>query len=402
MRGIFHHHHHHHHHADNDNDNENNAVAAAASTTTTTKPTTTSCVSILHSSPTVATFAEWEDGNANDDDDYHDTTAPYSSTNDLMIATPQSTMPMPMPMKDVIDDTTTLEHSRRVALASSHGFIYDETLGVQSILDALTPNDIQSLSDPQMPLRHYRAEKGNVQEAIRKLKLTLQWRKEFGVENIKRCFDPQQHHHHHHQSGTEDSEIQSSQQLLLNHLATTISHENSTGKIYCRGYDHCGRAILYLTPGRENSTNELDNMRHLVYHLERAIACTARKSGRTKVCIVIGHQGFTLRNAPPMSTVRHTLTILQNHYPERMYRAYICDPPLVFRTFWSIIHHFVDPTTLEKIAFCAGKEGMKFLERDFDTMTTEKQAGGKVKLREFDSKEYLYDTPFEYTFDEKR
>ena len=307
-----------------------------------------------------------------------------------------------MPTREVIDDTTPLEHSRRVELASSHGYIYDETLGVQSILEALTPNEIQSLSDPHMPLRHYRAEKGNVSEAIRKLKLTLQWRKEFGVENIKRCFDPlpQQHDH---QSGTEMAETQrQSQQLLLNHLATTIAHENSTGKIYCRGYDHCGRSILYLTPGRENSTNELDNMRHLVYHLERAIACTARKSGRTKVCIVIGYQGFTLRNAPPMSTVRHTLTILQNHYPERMYRAYICDPPLVFRTFWSIIHHFVDPTTLEKIAFCAGKEGIKFLERDFDTMTTEKQAGGKVTLREFDSREYLWDTPFEYTFDEKR
>jgi hypothetical protein len=90
--------------------------------------------------------------------------------------------------------------------------------------------------------------------------------------------------------------------------------------------------------------------------------------------------------------------------------VYICDPPLVFRTFWSIIHHFIDPTTLEKIAFCAGgsnKEGgggggTKFFERDFDTMTTEKQAGGRAWLREFDSKEYLLDTPFDYTFDEKR
>jgi hypothetical protein len=139
-----------------------------------------------------------------------------------------------------------------------------------------------------------------------------------------------------------------------------------------------------------------------VYHLERAIACTRRKSGREKVCIVIGYQGFRLANAPPMSTVRHTLAILQNHYPERMHRAYICDPPLVFRSFWGVIRHFVDPSTLEKIAFCAGADGRILLDRDFDTATTETQAGGTGTLRRFDSAEYLFDTPFDYTFDEKR
>lgn len=322
------------------------------------------------------------------------------------------TMPMPVTMTtttvSVVDDTTPLEHSRRVAIASSHGFHYDETRGVASILESLSPHEKQSLSDPQMPLRHYRAEKGNVSEAIRKLKSTLQWREEFGVENIKRCFDTQS-------PSSDTSTLQQLQSSSLSQqqqqqLANIIAHENATGKIYARGYDKQGRAILYLTPGKENSNNEIDNMRHLVYHLERAIACTQRKSGRSKVCIVIGYQGFSLRNAPPLSTTRHTLTILQNHYPERLHRVYICDPPLVFRTFWSIIHHFIDPTTLEKIAFCAGgsnKEGgggggTKFFERDFDTMTTEKQAGGRACLREFDSKEYLLDTPFDYTFDEKR
>lgn len=103
-------------------------------------------------------------------------------------------------------------------------------------------------------------------------------------------------------------------------------------------------------------------------------------------------------NAPPMSTVKHTLTILQGHYPERMYRAYICNPPLVFRTFWNIIKHFVDPATLEKIAFCAGNEGQQLLERDFDTTNTEKCAGGKGKLSEFDSKKFLFDIPFDRTF----
>ena len=64
---------------------------------------------------------------------------------------------------------------------------------------------------------------------------------------------------------------------------------------------------------------------------------------------------------------------------------------------------FVDPETLGKIAFCTGKEEGNFvLERDFDMLTTEKQAGGTEKLREFGSREFLFGTPFYCTFDEKR
>ena len=266
---------------------------------------------------------------------------------------------------------------------------YDENAGVRAILDSLTDRERKFLSDENMPLRHYRAEKGHLEEAIRKIKCTLRWREEFGVDDIMRCFDRKNHVH-----------LPTEKQKELNRLAEIISRENETGKIYCRGYDKQGRAILYLTPGRENSTNEMDNMRHLVYHLERAIACTRRKSGRQKVCIVIGYEGFKLANAPPLSTTKHTLTILQGHYPERMFRAYICDPPFVFRTFWNIIRHFVDPTTLEKIAFCSGGEGQRLLERDFDVDTTERQAGGRKVLRPFDSKEFFYDTPFDYAFDE--
>ena len=190
----------------------------------------------------------------------------------------------------IIDDCTELDHSRRVDIASSHGFSYDETYGVQSILDSLTSHEKKYLADDNMPLRHYRAEKGNLKEAIRKIKTTLKWREEFGVEDIKRCFD----HLRNDSNTSQRRDLSLEKEKELTHIANTIAHENETGKIYCRGYDKEGRAILYLTPGRENSTDEMNNMRHLVYHLERAIACTRKNSGREKVCIVIGYQGFKL------------------------------------------------------------------------------------------------------------
>ncbi|KAL7539972.1 hypothetical protein ACHAWF_006559 [Thalassiosira exigua] len=353
MRGIFHHH-------------QGEHVVSDAKGGTGSK---SSCF-ITHS-PSTADWDEESSRSSNDD------TQPVLRRNDEALP-------------PIIDDCTELEHSRRVEIAESHGFTYDEAKGVEAIMNALTSHERLHLADDNMPLRHYRAEKGNLDEAIRKIKCTLKWREEFCVEDIKRCFDK------------DVDDASPAKRGELNRLAQVIAHENETGKIYCRGYDKEGRAILYLTPGKENSTDEWNNMRHLVYHLERAIACTRRTSGREKVCIVIGYQGFKLTNAPPMSTVKHTLTILQGHYPERMYRAYICDPPLVFRSFWSVIKHFVRPATLDKIAFCTGKEGKALFEQDFDTSTTERQAGGTQRLREFVSTEFLYDTPFDHTFDEHR
>ncbi|KAL3794255.1 hypothetical protein ACHAWO_006499 [Cyclotella atomus] len=306
---------------------------------------------------------------------------PYNSP----VISPES----PADLPQLVDDCSPTEHAKRVGIAQSHGHEYNEEFGVQSILSSLTPHEYKFLADPNMPLRHYRAEKGNLQEAIRKIKSTLKWREEFCVDDIKRCFDSDY-----------IKSVSPEKQKQLHHMAEVIARENETGKIYCRGYDRQGRAILYLTPGKENSNNEIDNMRHLVYHLERAIACTRRKSGRQKVCIVIGYEGFKLANAPPMSTTKHTLTILQHHYPERMFRAYICDPPFVFRTFWGIIRHVIDQCTLDKIAFCSGAEGQRLLERDFDVEQTERQAGGTRELRRFSSREFLYNTPFVYGFDD--
>jgi len=218
---------------------------------------------------------------------------------------------------------------------------------------------------------------GNVPHAISKIKASLAWRRDFEVEKIKNCFTP-----------TGDITMRK-----------IIAQENETGKIYARGYDKDGRAILYLHPGLENSNNEMNNMRHLVYSLERAIAATAKKSGREKFNIVISYKGFKLKNAPAISVVRHTVDILQNHYPERMYRAYVCDPPLVFRTFWSIVKPFIDPVTRDKLQFCHGKAGRHVLMDRFDLETTERCACGTRELRAFNSTEYL-NAPLWKTFDE--
>jgi len=260
--------------------------------------------------------------------------------------------------------------------------LFDEEVereGCRKILEALSEEEKECLADRNHVLRHFRAEKGDIESATKKLKQTLAWRKEFEVEKIKHCFD---------EGGDEE-------------LRSILSRENETGKVYARGYDKEGRAILYLTPGMENTKDEIDQMRHLVYQMERAIACTAKKSGKEKINIIINFKGFKIRNAPPMSTTRYTVDILQLHYCERLHRSYVCNPPMVFRTFWAMVSPFLDSVTKEKIIFVHGEPGKKILEERFDLSKMEACAGGPAEgVLEFDTKQYM-SSPFDTTFDEE-
>lgn len=189
-----------------------------------------------------------------------------------------------------------------------------------------------------------------------------------------------------------------------------LIREATTGKIYCRGYDQEGRAFMYMSPARENTNNELNNMRHLVYNLEKSIACTRRKSVQLagkkvapleKINALIDYEGFKLKDAPPMSTTKYTLDILQKHYPERMRHFYLLNPPFVFKVFWNLIRHFVDPTTKEKIVFCSGKDHTrKLLDHVSNLEKLEVRAyGSDPDIRDFDHEEYLR-LPFYVSFDE--
>jgi hypothetical protein len=235
---------------------------------------------------------------------------------------------------------------------------------------------------------------GDVGKAVAQIRATLKWRKEFGVDVIVQCFT------------VADTEQDTKEHQMMRRI---LEEENATGKIYARGYDYEGRALFYMTPARENTNNELNNMRHLVWNLEKAIACTARQSvivrpgcaPLEKINLLIDYEGFKLHNAPPMSTTRYTLEILQKHYPERMKHAYLLHPPLVFRAFWALIKAFVDPVTKEKIVFCSGPDGTTKLT---DNVTRKdklevRSYGSNPAIRAFDSKEYL-SLPFNISFDE--
>ena len=243
----------------------------------------------------------------------------------------------------------------------------------EDIVATLTLEEVQEMPDVLMPRRYLRGEKGVIESAVKKLKKTLQWRKEFEVDKI-----------------------------VNGEFDELMSIENATGKMYTRGYVREGSAVMYMKPGLENTNSETDQMRHLVYILERAIAATSKHSNgkQEKICILIDFEQFSAWNSPPMSTTRHTLTILQDHYPERMKRAFICNPPAYFKIFWSLAQPFIDPVTKEKVVFCSGTAAMeRVMDLVEDMHKVEPCAGGTAELK-FNSSEFIK-LDFHKTFDEE-
>lgn len=259
---------------------------------------------------------------------------------------------------------------------------YDKKIeeeGAQKIINALSVDEINAMSDSHLPLRFFRADKGDIDRAIKRTKYAIEWRQRFEVDKILRAAQ--------NPCTEEEREIR---KILI--------HESSTAKIYARNYDREGRATLYFYLVRENTYNHKHNMMHLVFQIEKGIACTV-KHGFEKINIIMDFTDWKLKDSSSIETTKETIHILQDCYVERLNRVFMTNAPVIFRSFWNIAKPFIDPTTKKKIVFCSGKNGLKELEQQFDLNYVEKCAGGIRDLRPFDVEEY-YRIPLDCTFDE--
>lgn len=91
-----------------------------------------------------------------------------------------------------------------------------------------------------------------------------------------------------------------------------------------------------------------------------------------------------------MKTSKATLSILQDHYPERLHKFVLLNAPTVFYVFFKAISPFIDPVTREKINFIKGSptEQRKQLEAFFDVEVLESGLGGDLS-HEWDAEAYF-------------
>jgi len=71
------------------------------------------------------------------------------------------------------------------------------------------------------------------------------------------------------------------------------------------------------------------------------------RSRNVALCINFGDKS----KSPPLWVARDMLYILQNHYPERLGKAFVINIPWLVDAFLRIIMQFVDPVTKTKVHF---------------------------------------------------
>ena len=76
-----------------------------------------------------------------------------------------------------------------------------------------------------------------------------------------------------------------------------------------------------MKPRLENTAASAAQIRHVVFHLETAIALMPK--GVQNLCIIIDFAGSSMTKNPGVAIAREIINVLGSHYPERLGKGYI-------------------------------------------------------------------------------
>ncbi|KAL3148387.1 hypothetical protein ABBQ38_013843 [Trebouxia sp. C0009 RCD-2024] len=194
--------------------------------------------------------------------------------------------------------------------------VSDLLLAVSPELEANPP--LKSWCTQSTLARFLQARDWNASQAEQKLRGTLEWRRTYRPDAI---------------------------------TWADIEPEAVTGKQFRLPVkDKEGRAVLLMRPRNENTKGAERQLKYLVYNLEAACRA-ADEAGVGKMTWLIDFEGYSYRNAPPVTLALKTLNILQGHYPERLGLSVCYHPPRLFQITWKATKPFIDPVTHKKIVF---------------------------------------------------
>ncbi|KAG0630168.1 hypothetical protein M758_1G159000 [Ceratodon purpureus] len=230
----------------------------------------------------------------------------------------------------------------------------EEQAKVAELRAAIGPQTgrLDQFADDACLMRYLRARDWNLKNAEKMLKETLAWRESYKPEDIR---------------------------------WSDIAGESESGKVYRANFKgKKGHTVVVMHPGRQNTTNGHMQIKQLVYFLENAILNLP--VGQEQMIWLIDYKGWTMKNTSPLSVVRETASILQNHYPERLHVAIMHNPPRLFEAVWKIVKPFLDPKTFRKVKFVYAKNA------ESQNILTD--------LFEDDAVKGIFDDSNEYNFEE--
>lgn len=218
----------------------------------------------------------------------------------------------------------------------------------QEVADTVQAHpDLQVFCSDWTYVRYLRARQWSLSKATKMLRATLEWRLNYKP-----------------------------------HLITwdTVEHQATTGKqMIMQTRDKGGRPVILMRSRFENSTDSENQVKFLIYHLERASHIADATAPDHKMAWLIDFVGYSLRTAPPVKVSLNCLNILQNHYPERLGLAVCFHAPSLFSITYKAVAPFIDPVTAKKIVFIEkNAAGQAKMESLFDMTQMEQCMGGAV------------------------
>lgn len=187
--------------------------------------------------------------------------------------------------------------------------------------------------DDRYLLRWLRARDFNLNKAEQMLRAHVQWRKQFGTDDVMTWPEPPE-----------------------------VLRKYYPGGFV--GYDREGRPVSIIPfggcdlKGLLNSVSLDEVMRHVVRQFEDVEEDIKRQSKKLDKAIetvtyIFDFDGFALSTLASRAVIDYLTNLMctfEDNYPERLHKAYVINAPRYFPLFWKIVRPFLSDLTARKLA----------------------------------------------------
>eukprot|EP00522_Entomoneis_paludosa_P014801 CAMPEP_0172450110 /NCGR_PEP_ID=MMETSP1065-20121228/8598_1 /TAXON_ID=265537 /ORGANISM="Amphiprora paludosa, Strain CCMP125" /LENGTH=321 /DNA_ID=CAMNT_0013201883 /DNA_START=118 /DNA_END=1083 /DNA_ORIENTATION=+ len=209
----------------------------------------------------------------------------------------------------------------------------------------------------KMALREMRRHlaKTTFEKAQELLQGTIQIRMEHRIDIIRACFM---------ESIEYDSE---EDEKLAKKMRSMIELDLKDQICVVRGHDKEKLAILTIFARTAKGNSDEAFLFVMLYAMERATAATEFLSlgANEKLMVVLDFGSFKASSAPSWNASKAVAMVLQHHFPERLRRLLILDPPFWLRTMYAMVSPFLDPLTKAKFQVCSGERQKRKVIAEF-------------------------------------
>lgn len=228
------------------------------------------------------------------------------------------------------------DEEKEIAARSSYQFLLRRLTSTKEEAASL---DREKEQQARCMVRRYLKAKKKPELALNKLKETLSFRQNYGLDALRLCFSK-------NKLLSCDPEKEAS---FRKELAETMPQK----EIFVQGFDKAGRALWIGVPRSTRLFEPEAYIRDAIYTLERAIACS-EVNGQDQVTAILDYDGYhPIQHNPPIHLSQRVLSTLRNHYVGRLHRICLVNAPWSMRTLWKILTPFAGRETRQKIVFVA-------------------------------------------------